>query len=203
VASATLVFCLAVSALSEPAPRASPAQTGDRLRVPITAKDLSLGPPGAPVTIIEFSDFQCPFCRRAEPTVVHLLAQFAGRIRFIHRDLPLDIHLRSFPAAEAAHCAAEQQRFWDMRRALLGADASLDDETLRQAAAAAGLQGGPFAACIASHRYRGLVQDSVNEALRLGLYTTPTFVINGRVFVGFASPQALQQAVNDALAARH
>jgi protein-disulfide isomerase len=179
-----------------------PARTGDTVAISVSPNDPSIGSPGAPVTLIEFADFQCPFCRRVQPLLDKLLVEYRGRIRLIHKDLPLDIHDRAFPAATAARCAAEQHRFWEFRRALF-ATPSLEDEGVRGAASASGVALAPFEACIASHRYDPLVKESIAEALSRGFYSTPTFVINDRVMVGVAPIQDFRSAIDKALATGH
>jgi protein-disulfide isomerase len=118
----------------------------------------------------------------------------------VHKDLPLDIHDRAFVAAEAAHCAFDQHRFEEFRRVLL-ITPILDNKGLREAATSSGLALKDFDACLASRRYEGFVKNSVAEALRHGFYSTPTFVINGRVTVGVMGTTDLRNAIDEALAA--
>jgi protein-disulfide isomerase len=179
--------------------RFPPAKSGDHVSIKVLPDDPVLGPLAAPVTLIEYADFQCPFCRRIQVTIDQVLAAYQGRIRLIHKDLPLDIHPRAFVAAEAARCAAEQQRFWEFRSALFAEEPSLEDEVLLRAAQASRVVAAPFQACLVSHRYLKPVHESVEDALRLGFYSTPTFVINGRVMVGVAPLQDFRQWIDEAL----
>jgi protein-disulfide isomerase len=177
-------------------------RSGDHVSFPVGPGDPALGPPGAPVTMIELSDYECPFCRRAEGMVRQILSTYKGQIRLIHKDFPLDIHSRAIPAAEAARCAGEQNRFWEMRRALMSPDNLLTDESLDQARAALGLAKAPFDGCLASKKYEPSVRASVKQALDLGFHTTPSFIVNGRVVVGVA-PAELRQAIEAALGHTH
>src|SRR5437867_2170959 len=89
------------------------------LAIPASAP--TLGPEGAPVTIVEFTDYQCPFCHRAQATIDQVMSTYAGKVQLVHRDFPLEGHPQAFPAARASRCAGEQGTFWDYHRSLMGA----------------------------------------------------------------------------------
>jgi len=182
-------------------PEVPPAQTGDKVVVPVPPGAPGTGSAGARVTIQEFADYDCPYCRRVQPTLEKLLADYKGRIRIVYRDLPLDIHPRSTAAAVAAHCAADQGRFWEYHRALFAAP-DLGEESLKGLAQSLKLDAASFASCRASKRYESVVERSVQEALRHGFYSTPTFVINGTVVVGAQAEGLFRESIDEALKVR-
>jgi protein-disulfide isomerase len=139
----------------------------------------------ASVTIVEFSDYQCPFCREAESTVSRLVEEYGSRIRFSYRDVPLStIHPRAQAAAEAAQCAAEQGKFWPYHDLMLRKSASLDDAALMGYAGEVQLDTGQFKSCFDSGKFREKVQADYQDGVRAGVTGTPTFFINGIVLSG-------------------
>jgi protein-disulfide isomerase len=167
-----------------------------RSEVAIPADAPGLGPRDARVTIVEFSDYQCPYCRHAEPTVEQVLAQYEGKVRFVHRDFPLDGHPRALPAAQAARCAGEQGKFWEYHRALLGAAGDLGDADLKQRAASLALDPGRFATCLSSGRHERTVRQGLEDGVRLDVTGTPTFFVNGRMMVGARSLEQFQEVID-------
>jgi len=144
----------------------------------------SRGRGDAPVTIVEFTDYQCPYCRRFQAQTWPLLERryvATGKVRFIVRDLPLEFHSAARPAAEAAHCAGEQGRFWPMHDALLKTDTKLDDDSLAGEARALGLDMGHFRACVAAAKYASAIERNAAEAASLGVRGTPTFIVGSAV----------------------
>jgi len=144
------------------------------------------GSGSAPLTMVEFTDYQCPYCRRFQAEVWPRLKREyvdTGKLRFIVRDLPLPFHAGAKPAAEAAHCAAEQGRFWPMHDALLATGADLSAKGIEQRAGALGLDVGRFDACVAAGKYAAAIERNAAQADALGLRGTPAFVI-GRVRQG-------------------
>ncbi|HZI18861.1 MAG TPA: thioredoxin domain-containing protein [Pyrinomonadaceae bacterium] len=154
----------------------------------------SLGPEGAPVTIIEFSDFQCPYCRQAQVGLKQVLTEYAGQVRLVFKHLPLSTHRLAFEAAAASNCAGEQGRFWQYHDALF-AEAELSQQGFARIAAALGLDDKKFRACLDSEGARTSVAGDMEEARRLGIEATPTFIINGRIHQGALTPTALKAAV--------
>lgn len=161
-----------------------------------------LGPPDAPVTLVEFSDFHCPFCKRIEDskTLTALRARYGDRLRIVWVDDPIDaLHPRSRAAHEAARCALEQGRFWPYHDALYAGPPKSGDD-LRAAAGQVGLDLAAFDACVASGREKAVVQRGVDEAARLGISGTPTFFVNGRVLLGAQPIEAFTRAIDQELA---
>ena len=149
-------------------------------RTQVEATGPTRGPADAAVTIIEFSDYQCPFCRRAEPTVEQMLAQYEGKVRFVFRHFPLDrIHPQARGAAEAAACAAEQGKFWEYHAALFADGAQLDRAGLDAAATKTGLDGAAFKACVDERKTQALVEADLKAGEAAGVSGTPAFFING------------------------
>jgi protein-disulfide isomerase len=148
------------------------------------------------VTIVESSDFECPFCKRAAPTVKQIEEAYAGKVRFVFKHNPLPMHARAVPAAQAAEAAGAQGKFWQMHDKLFAA-ASLDDAALEQAAKEIGLDVKAFKAAIAAQRGAGRIQRDQDLVRSLGAGGTPTFFINGRKLVG-AQPFERFQTVIDA-----
>jgi len=155
----------------------------------------------APVTIVKFEDFQCPFCKAAQPTVRELLKKYNGKIRLFHKDLPLDaIHPLARQAAEAARCAAEQGKFWEYHDKLYSDSPKLSSEDLSSAAKEVGLNLPSFEQCVKIRKYRAVVQRDVNEGAGLGLNGTPAFFINGREISGAQSLEAFSAIIDEELA---
>lgn len=156
-----------------------------RQEVAIAADDPSIGPANAPVTIIEFSDFQCPFCQRVVPTLKQVQQKYGDRVRIVWKDFPLtQIHPQAFDAARAGNCAQEQGKFWEFHDQLFANQGALEIEALKRYAAAAGLDGARFAQCVDSGKYQARVQAGLEAGGRLGIGSTPTTFINGRVVTG-------------------
>ena len=158
------------------------------------------GPEKAPVTIVKFEDFQCPFCKQVQPTFNELLSRYDGKVRLVHKDLPLEsLHPQARQAAEAARCAYEQGKFWEYHDKLYAnaPKASVDD--LKSYAKEVVLNGDSFDRCFVSRRYKAVVQQDLNEGARLGLSGTPTFFINGREISGNQPLEAFEAIIDEEL----
>ena len=159
--------------------------TIDPPRVEVAAETVRVrGPEDAPISIIEFSDFQCPFCRQVQPALAELQTRYGDKIRWAFKDLPLNsIHPQAQGAAEAARCAAEQGKFWEFRAAMFDAP-SITPELFQSTADGLGVNSEDFKACLASGRHREAVLADSAEAEGLGISGTPAFVINGVLLSG-------------------
>jgi protein-disulfide isomerase len=156
-----------------------------RHTIEVTADDPSIGSSSAPVTLVEFSDFQCPFCQRVAPTLKQVKEKYGDKVRIVWKDFPLtQIHPQAFKAGEAAHCAADQGKFWEYHDRLFANQQSLQPNDLKKHAADLGLDAGAFGTCLDSSKYGERVRDGVAEGSRLGVNSTPTIYINGRVLSG-------------------
>jgi len=166
-----------------------------RFEVAIEETDPSLGPESAPVTLVEFSDLQCPFCRAVAPTLKRLREAYGDRIRIVWKDFPLtQIHPQAFRAGEAAHCAAEQGRFWEYHDRLFANQDRLLPDDLKEHAARLGLDAAAFESCFDASKYAERVRDGVAQGTSLGVSSTPTVYVNGRLISG-AQPYELFAAV--------
>lgn len=161
----------------------------------------SLGPDNAPITIVEFSDFQCPYCRRFhEDTYKQLLDAYPEQIRFVYRNLPLtSIHPDAMDAAIASLCANNQDAYWDYHNKLFSSDALGEDVYIEYATDLA-LDVEQFTACLSSGEFDDFIQQDMDFSLNLGVQSTPTFFINGLAIVGAQPITAFQQIIDKELA---
>ena len=165
-------------------------------RVEIESDGPSLGPEDAPVTIVEFSDFQCPFCRQASGTVYSLAEKYPEEVRIVYRHLPLEtLHPRALAAAEASACAADQGLFWEYHDRLFANPQAFGDEDLRGHAREIGADGDVFDACVDEHEHAATVDADVAAAVELGITGTPAFVVNGILLFGLQSEETLDQLI--------
>jgi protein-disulfide isomerase len=167
-----------------------------------SANSPSKGPAKAPVELVEFSDFQCPFCVRADPIVTKILQTYGDRIRFVYRFYPLPSHPNARSAAEAAACADEQGKFWPYHDRLFAAPSKLADADLKQAAVELGLDGPKFNACLDSHEPKARVDADVRAGQEAGVNGTPAFFINGRPLSGAQPFEAFKRVIDEELANR-
>jgi protein-disulfide isomerase len=161
----------------------------------------SIGPADAPITIVEFSDYQCPFCRRWHEDVYEpLLAAYPGQIKLVYRHLPLtSIHPDAMAAAEAAMCAGEQDAYWPYHEKLFGSE-TLGNQTYVQYAQDLSLNMETFESCLTEHRYQAEIESDSNFATDLGVRSTPTFFINGLALVGAQPLDVFKQIIDKELA---
>jgi len=148
--------------------------------VKISNAGFSMGRDDAPLTLVEFADYQCPFCRQFHTAVFARLKKEyidTGKLRFISRDLPLEFHSSATAAASAARCAAEQNRFWPMREALISHADKLEPKDVESYAETISIDLNQFRSCTASGKYLASIQADVAEANSAGIAATPTFVL--------------------------
>ena len=161
----------------------------------------SLGNPDAPVNIVEFSDFECPFCQKATPTLRELLSKYNGQVRLTFRDFPLEeIHPESRRAAEAARCATEQGKFWAYHDLLFASPVKLAEEDLRQHARGLGLNMSQFDSCLRDRKFTAQIDEDLKAGNQAGVSGTPAFFINGVFFNGLQPLSALESTIDDELA---
>jgi protein-disulfide isomerase len=171
-----------------------------RHEIEVAKDDPSLGPASAPVTLVEFSDFQCPFCQRVSPTLKQVKETYGDKVRVVWKDFPLtQIHPQAFKASEAAHCAADQGKFWEFHDRLFANQQALQPADLKKHAADLGLDGAAFATCLDSSKYGERVRDGVAQGSRLGVNSTPTIYINGRVLSGAQPYEAFVAIIDEEL----
>ncbi len=161
----------------------------------------SKGPADAKITIVEFSDFQCPYCQRSLATIEQVLAKYPSQVRVVYRHLPLDrIHAHARGAAEAAACADEQGQFWAYHDKLFQNNRALAKEDLLRYAGETGLDAQRFGACIEERRFKDKVESDLQAARAVGISGTPAFVVNGVLLSGAQPPEEFYTVIDAALA---
>lgn len=171
-------------------------------RVQVGADGPAKGPANAPVTIVEFSEFECPFCARVNPTLDQVRATYGDKVRIVFRHLPLPMHANAFKASEASLCADEQGKFWEMHDAMFADQRNLGLDALKAKAAGLGLDSARFDECLDSGRHAARVQADLTEGQQVGATGTPTFFINGRLLSGAQPFEAFKELIDDELARR-
>ncbi len=143
------------------------------------------GPVAAPVTLVEFTDFHCPFCKQVQRTLDQLLAKYDGKVKLVYRDFPIDqLHPQARRAHEAARCAHEQGKFWPYHDLLYANAPKASPDDLKQYAGEVGLDLPAFEQCLGSRKYQAAIQTDIDEGSRAGVTGTPAFFINGRLLSG-------------------
>jgi len=170
-------------------------------RIPVHYEGAPIrGDVNAPVTIVEFSDFHCPFCKRVQPTLLELLAKYPGKVRIAYKDLPLDsLHPQAKRASEAARCARDQGKFWEYHDKIYAGGSDSSAENLRSMATAVGLDVAKFESCLAAGTHRPGIQTDLTQAAQLGLNGTPAFFINGRALSGAQPLEAFVEIIDSEL----
>ncbi len=159
------------------------------------AKAATFGKADAPVTLVEFSDFQCPFCRAAAPTLKQVRETFGDKVHIVYRQFPIpSLHPNAFKAAEASLCANEQGKFWELHDAMFGDQEKLAVSDLKQTARKLGMDGKKFDACLDAGRYVEQVQNDQRAGQRAGITGTPAIFINGILVDGGSVPFSTLEA---------
>jgi protein-disulfide isomerase len=170
------------------------------LRARVAPAGPERGPAEAPVTIVEFSDFQCPFCGRFEPVVAHVLAAYPKQVRLVYRNFPLTtLHPEAQQAAEAAQCARDQGKFWEMHDLLFAEQTSLSVDALKEKARRIGLDTQVFDDCLDSGKSRDAINADRHDGDELGITGTPASFINGRFTSGAVTESELKNVIEDEL----
>ncbi|GAB4298999.1 MAG: hypothetical protein Kow0090_14490 [Myxococcota bacterium] len=160
----------------------------------------SKGPANAPITIIEFSEFQCPFCKRAAPTIEQILKDYKGQVRIAFKHNPLPFHNNAMNASLAAMAAAEQGKFWEMHDILFENQQALDPSQYESYAQKAGLDVAKWKKAYESQKYKAHIEADQKEAMTVGAQGTPTFFINGRKLVGAQPYENFKRMIDEELA---
>ena len=175
----------------------------DDLAIPVTDADHALGPASAPLTLVEYGDYECPGCLNAEPIVSALRDQLGDRLRTVFRHYPQSgVHARASAAAEAAEAAAAQGRFWDMHRELFRHSQTLAEVDLTHLALKLGLDVYQFQQATAAGTYAPRVRADHDGGTASGVEGTPTFFVNGKRYRGRATVDGLVAAINEATLTR-
>lgn len=162
--------------------------------------DPSQGNPKAPITIIEFSDFQCPFCKKTRPTIQQIMDTYKGKVHYVFRDFPLSFHKQARKASEAANCSNEQGKYWEYNSKLWENQGDLEPEKLKEYAKALGLNEKKFVSCLDSGKYAEEIDKDIADGSKAGVSGTPAYFING-IFVSGAQPfDKFQEIIDEELA---
>jgi len=170
------------------------------MRVEVAANGPARGPAGAPVTIVEFSDFQCPFCSRITPTLEQVVSKYGNKVRLVFRQFPLPMHPNAAKAAEASLCANEQGKFWEMHDAMFKDQAGLAVDGLKsKAAGITGINAASFNSCLDSGKETPAVQSDMKAGTKAGVNGTPAMFVNGRFISGVVSADDLSKVIDEEL----
>lgn len=159
----------------------------------------SRGPKDAPVTVIEFSDYQCPFCSRSRPTVNQIIETYPKEVRYVFMDFPLNFHKDSAKAHEAAHCAGDQGKYWEMNKELFANQTALGVGKLKEYAKKTGLDMKKFDSCLDSGKYTKKVAESLAKGQSYGVSGTPAFFVNGVMISGARPFPDFKEAIDSEL----
>jgi protein-disulfide isomerase len=171
-----------------------------RQTVKMAAKSPMRGPADAPIQIVEFSDFQCPFCQRVGPALKQVFDTYGDRVHLVYREYPLPNHPNAKQASEAGLCANEQGKFWPFHDRLFANQQRLGSSELKQHAADLGLDTARFNACVDSHKYTEQVEADMTAGNEAGVNGTPAFFINGRLISGAQPFEEFKRIIDDELA---
>ena len=171
------------------------------MRVDVAANGFpAKGPAAAPVTIVEFSDFQCPFCSRITPTLEQVVSKYGNKVRLVFRQYPLPMHPNAAKAAEASLCANEQGKFWEMHDAMFKDQGGLAVDGLKsKAAAITGINAASFNSCLDSGKETPAVQSDVKAGTKAGVNGTPAMFVNGRFISGVVTADDISKVIDEEL----
>jgi protein-disulfide isomerase len=170
-------------------------------RAQVSLKDTPInGSADAPVMLVEFADYECPYCQVVHPSVAKLQAEFKGKLAFAYKDFPLNMHAHAQKAAEAAHCAGAQGKYWEMHN-MLYETKELDPSKLKQDARTLKLDGAAFDKCLDNGEKASVVKMNMAEAQGFAMSGTPGFFVNGRYIEGAVQYETLRKMVEEELMA--
>jgi protein-disulfide isomerase len=176
------------------------SRRGSNVATLATTDDPSLGPRDAKVVIVEFSDFQCPFCQQAQPVIKEILKDYGDKVLFIYRDFPLVAnHPDALLAALAGECAHEQGKFWEMHDKIFASQDEINEVNLKTYAVQIGLNSIQFGNCIVSGKYLKEIEEDLTQGYAAGVRATPTFFINGVRISGTIPLAAFEQIITSEL----
>ncbi|MCU0234654.1 MAG: DsbA family protein [Thermoanaerobaculales bacterium] len=170
-----------------------------RVAVEVAEGTPTRGPAGAPVVIVEYTDYQCPYCARVQSTLDELLARYQGKVRHVFKNLPLPNHPQAQLAGEAALCAGDQGKYWEFHDWLFANQRTMNRDGMIAHAAELGMDGERFTACVDGRSYGARVEADMKEARSFGITGTPGFMINGRVVTGAQPIEAFEAIIDEEL----
>jgi len=170
------------------------------IEVNIGENDHVKGNPEAPITVVEFSDFQCPYCEKFHPSMQQITKEYPEKVRWVYKHFPLSsIHPHALSTALASECAGEQGKFWEFADKLFENSSNLGDGLYKEIASELGLNIENFNECLSSEKYAEKIKADYQEGVRLGVRGTPTSFINGRIIPGALPYESLKIAVETLL----
>jgi protein-disulfide isomerase len=171
----------------------------DPVRTEVAATGPAQGPENAPITIVEFSDFECPYCARINPTLEQVKAKYGDQVRLVFRQFPLSIHRSAQKAAEASLCAHDQGKFWELHDAMFQNQQELGTDQLKAKAAQLGLEAAAFDECLDSGKHADAVQADMKAGSEAGVTGTPAMFLNGRMISGAVPLERITEVIDDEL----
>jgi len=181
-------------------PIPTPSPTPSVVDIEITEDDYIRGDENAPVTLVEYSDFECSFCARVKPTLDQVLEDYDGQVRLIYRHFPLSFHTNAQKSGEASECAGEQGKFWEMHDKLFENQSSLSVDNYKKWAGELGLNATTFNDCLDTGKYATKVSDGLTEGSAYGVQGTPATFVNGTLVSGAQPYSSFAAAIDAALA---
>jgi protein-disulfide isomerase len=170
-------------------------------RAPISMKDVPVrGTSSSHVTLVEYADYECPYCQQIQPVLDKIEAEFKGKLKFAYKDYPLPMHANAQKAAEAAHCAGAQSKYWEYHD-LIAANKQVDPGSLKSYAKDLKLDTAAFDSCLATGQEAEVVKANLSEAQALGLQGTPTLFVNGRYVSGNLTYERIRGVISEELSA--
>lgn len=183
---------------SQPSP--TPSNQEERIvQFEITKNDHVRGDFNAPITLVEFSDFECPFCARHFPTLNKILDDYNGKVRLVYKHFPLEFHPNAQKAAEASECADEQGKFWEYHDKLFENYQKYSSDNFKQWAKDLGLNIGKFNDCLDSGKFSQKIKDDYQEGLQKGVNGTPATFVNGQLVSGALPYDSFKQIIDNSL----
>lgn len=173
-----------------------------RVDVPVAADDPVLGNANAPVTIVQFAEYQCYYCQKVTPTLDRVLKDYDGKVRLVFKDYPLPMHSRAMPASIATHCVGDQGKYWEMSRTVFENQQAIEDADLRTYAERVGADVAKYDACLTSGKFDAKIQANIADAQKAGVSATPTFFVNGTLLSGAQSYDRFKSLIDRELAAK-
>jgi protein-disulfide isomerase len=170
-----------------------------RVEVAIDEGTPSRGPQDAPVVLVEYTDFQCPYCSRVQPTIDALVSRYRDQVLFVSKNLPLPMHPQAQLAGEASLCAQDQAKFWEFRGWLFANQRTMNRDTMIAAAGSLGMDENIFGTCIDNGTHDAEVKADMDEARSFGITGTPGFLINGRVISGAQPIESFETIIDEEL----
>lgn len=170
-----------------------------RIEVAIADGTPTRGPRDAPIVLIEYTDYQCPFCMRVQPTIAAVMERYDGQVLHVFKNLPLPNHNQAQLAGEAAYCAQDQDQYWQFHDWLFQNQRTMNRETMIAQAGEMGMDSEAFVACIEKQTYAGRIVSDAQEARSFGITGTPGFLVNGRVLSGAQPLEAFEKIINEEL----